>query len=289
MVDVAYALGYQQPKGAPPAMNILARVATTIGGVGLILVALAYVGLKIRPHAFPAYPAQTPPLHSLPLPQGLPAPVERYYRASMGDTIPQVTSAVLTGSADLRFSGITFPARWRFTHQAGRNYRHYIEATLFGRPLMKVNEHFLDGHLRMELPVGIVENDPKTDSAANLALWGESLFFPSVFLTDSRVHWEPIDDTHARLIVPDDTFTVTFDPDTGLLQHMETMRWKEPTSTSKTPWHLDPLAWERFHGVLIPARFAVTWGDEKGPWLVGTIEGVEYNVDVDAYVKAFGP
>ena len=40
-------------------------------------------------------------------------------------------------------AGIAFPARFRFIHEAGRGYRHYIEATVFGLPLMKVNERYL--------------------------------------------------------------------------------------------------------------------------------------------------
>ena len=36
-------------------------------------------------------------------------------------------------------------ARWRFTYQAGEGSRHYIEATVFGQPVMKVNEYYLTG------------------------------------------------------------------------------------------------------------------------------------------------
>ena len=30
----------------------------------------------------------------------------------------------------MRLNGLTFPARFRATHEAGRNYRHYIEASI---------------------------------------------------------------------------------------------------------------------------------------------------------------
>jgi hypothetical protein len=29
---------------------------------------------------------------------------------------------------EMRVGGLSFPGRFRFTHEAGRNYRHYIEA-----------------------------------------------------------------------------------------------------------------------------------------------------------------
>ena len=38
---------------------------------------------------------------------------------------------------------------------------------MFGIPAMKVNEWYLDGHSRLELPFGVVENEPKVDMAAN--------------------------------------------------------------------------------------------------------------------------
>ena len=102
-----------------------------------------------------------------------------------------IKSVVITGRGSLRFRGISFPARLRFTHDAGQGYRHYIETTIFGYPLMKVNEWYLDGKSRMELPVGVIESEPKVDMAANLGLWGESVWLPSIFVTDPRVRWEP--------------------------------------------------------------------------------------------------
>jgi len=59
---------------------------------------------------------------------------------------------------------------------------------------MKVNETYLDGQLRQELPVGVVANEPKADMAANLALWGEqAIWMPSVLATDRRLRWQVID------------------------------------------------------------------------------------------------
>ena len=273
------------------ARYILIATLCLIGIVGVVLVA-GWLGLRVNPKPFPAYPEETPALKTVDLPTDLPAPVARYFETVIGDRVAAIESAVITGGGSLRFSGVTFPSRLRFTHTAGQGYRHYIEATIFGYPLMKINEYYLGGKARMELPVGVIENEPKVDMAANLGLWGESVWLPSIFVTDPRVRWEAIDDTTARLVVPfgdeEDTFTVSFDPETGLIRMMEAMRYREATDEEKIPWRLEPLGWQTFHGMMIPSPATVTWLDEGTPWLVVTIGDVVYNVDVADYIRDKG-
>lgn len=264
------------------------------GAAALIIFipALLITGLRFQPRPFPSFPPQTQQLNTIPLPNNLPAPVERYYKTIMGTEVPVIDTAVVDFRGKLRFAGITFPSRLRFIYDTGQGYRHYIESTLFGLPLLKVNEHYLDGKGRMELPVGVVENEPKIDMAANLGLWGESLFFPSIYLTDPRVRWQAIDDTTARLIVPykevEQTFTVKFDPQSGLLKSMEALRYREADSPEKIPWLLEVHSWTEFHGMMLPQYSTVTWADEGTPWLMLDIEDVTYNVDISDYIRAKG-
>jgi hypothetical protein len=254
---------------------------------------LILLGLRIPPRPFPTYPQQRPQLTNAPLPGNLPPPVERFYRAISGEQVPVIDSAVINTRGKLRVNNITFPTRFIFTHEAGHNYRHYIELTLFGIPLLKINESYLDGRARMELPMGVIENEHKIDMAANLGLWGESIWLPSIFLTDPRVRWEAIDDTTARLIVPfetgEDEFTVFFDAETDLVSRMEAMRYKEAYDAEKYLWILEPLDWAEFDGILIPSPAAVTWADEGTPWLVVNLEEVVYNADVGDYIRTKGP
>ena len=271
--------------------KMLLIVVLVLLGVPGVLLLVGWIGLQVEPDEFPDYPEETPPLDTVPLPDDLPEPVARVYRTiTGGDTVPVIESAVLTGPARLRLAGITLNSRYRFTHEAGHNYRHYIETTLFGYPVMKVNEAFLDGHGQMELPFG-TEEGMEIDQGANLALWGEAVWFPTLWITDPRARWEAVDATTARLIVPfgdeGEVFTVTFDPETGLLATMEAMRYKE-TGGEKVGWLLESGDWREFHGLLIPTRGLVTWADEGTPWATFIIEDVAYNVDVSEYVRARG-
>ena len=273
------------------------QIIVILFGVIVGLTLLAWLGLQIKPVPFAAFPQQSLTLETVPLRTDLPPPVNRFYHRIYGESVPMITSAIISGRGTLRLpsgKGITFPGRFRFTHKAGQGYHHYIEATLFGQPLMKVNEHYLMGNSRFELPFGVTENQPKVNQSANLALWAESAFWlPSILVTDPQVRWEPEDEMTATLIVPfgemEENFIVHFDPKTGLLRSMESMRYHEATSTTKTLWRNEALAWETVGGFEIATRSALTWQDEGTPWAIFTVEELVYNVDIDEYIHKRGP
>jgi hypothetical protein len=277
----------RQRVGADNAMTVF----ITIFAIVVFLLGLGWVGLLVKPESFPLYPQGTK-LETTALPQNLPAPVERFYQKIYGDQIPVIHSAVVTGRATMRIMGITFPARFRFTHEAGQNYRHYIETTWFGFPIMKVNESYLGGNSRMELPFGVTENEPKINQAANLGLWSETIWFPAYFLTDDRVRWEAVDDLTAFLVVPFgetyERFLVRFDSKTGLIAIFESMRYRDAKDQGKILWLNDVLEWDRINGYMIPKRAALTWFDQGTPWANFTVEDVVYNSDVRDYVRAKG-
>ncbi|MDF2630640.1 MAG: hypothetical protein K0R39_4471 [Symbiobacteriaceae bacterium] len=245
--------------------------------IALFVVAVGYWGLHVAPRPFAAYPGATPEMESIPLPAGLPAPVERFYRTVLGDRVPVVETAVITAHGHMRMFGLWLPHRMRVIHQAGQDYYTIIQPTFFGYPVVTLKDTYLKGVAHVDQP-GFPDNHPKMNSASNLALWAESVDLPSIYLTDTRVRWEPIDETHARLVVPSpegsDAFTVTFDEKTGRVAAMEALRWRNPGDTEKSRWRTDAR----------DGKGQVTWNDEA-PWFDMQVDQVLYNVDVSQYIE----
>jgi hypothetical protein len=271
------------------------KTVAILTGIAAGALATGWIGLRVTPKPFPSYPERPPELEKSPLPADLPQPVARYFRAIGGnDGVAVIHSAVLTGAIALRMNGLPMRGRFRIIHHAGQGYRHYLEATFFGWPILKVNEWYLDGVARLELPFGAVDNEPNVNLAANLGMWAESMWLPGILVTDPRVRWEAVDETSARLTVPfedesEDVLDVAFDPHTGLIRALEGQRYKGAKDSEKTGWHAEALGWRCFHGIRVPSPASLTWADEGRPWSVWTIEDVAYNVDVSAYIRQSGP
>lgn len=272
-------------------MKVILKIALILAGLFII----GWLGLQIKPAPFPPYSEQTPQLETVPLPDGLPAPVDRFYRTVYGGEIPVIGTVVIKGRAVISPFGVKMPARFIFIHNAGTDYRHYIEATWFGLPIMKVNERYLDGKGLFELPIfGTIDNDASTNQAANLAIWAEAAWFPSIWITDPRAHWEPIDDNAALLFVPfgdeQENFVMRFNPETGLLDTMEAMRFRDSgDDAKKVLWITKSVEGKKVEGTNLDAVGTVTWLDQGKPWAVFTLEELKYNVEVSEYIRQKGP
>ena len=283
-----------RPAGHRLAKESSIRIFLSFAGVIIAIVILVCVGLSIRPRPFPPFPETPPSLATVPLPRGLPAPVERFYRTVYGDSVPLIENVVMTGRATIRpMLNIPLPARFVFAYSTGRDYRHYFEATFFGLPFLKVNEGYLDGQSFFESPMGTYYDDANTNQAANLALWAEGAMFPAILVTDPRVRWEPLDDRTALLFVPygdrEESFVVRFNPQTAMIDAMEAMRYRDPgEGHDKILWITRNEDGPRLEGSPLSAVGSATWLDQGRPWAVFTVESIVHNVDLGTYIRRRG-
>jgi hypothetical protein len=253
----------------------------------VILLVLAWLGLQVKPKTFKMPSLAKAETKFVPLPSGLPAPVERFYRTVYGDQIPLIDSVVITGHGRMRPFGVWLPARFVMVHNTGKDYRHYFEATFFGFPFLKVNEGYLDGESFFESPMGTYYNDPNTNQGANLALWAEGSWFPAIWVTDPRARWQAVDEQTAILFVPfadqEESFVVRFNPQSGLVEMMEAMRYKTTSAQNKTLWITNEV-----HREGQAAISYATWLDDGKPWAEFVIDEMHFNLDVSDYIRARG-
>lgn len=283
-------------------MRVIAGIVAALAIAGAI--GMAGFAVRPKPLEIPAgLGASTAPRRvalAEALPAGLPAPVRRFYEARFPDGLELVDTVVFAGRGRIRPFGVWMPARFIFTHEAGKGYRHYIEATWFGLPFLRVDEGYVDGASFFESPMGTTRDDPNTNQGANLALWAEAGWFPSIWITDPRVRWVEGEATGtaaaggtATLEVPygaeTERFIVKFDPATGLIDTMEAMRFREAgEGKPKIRWitRNAPIPADQKDTVI--ARGSATWEDQGGPWAYFDLEQAVYGADLGAYLRARG-
>lgn len=269
------------------------EIVLIIGGVILGLLLLGWLGLQVRLAPFPAFSQSSGPAETMPLPANLPPPVARFYGKVYGGDVPVIKSAVISGRAQVRPVGpVYLPARFRFTHEAGVGYRHYIEAGLFGLPLLQVDERYLDGHAVGKTPFGVDQGD-KVDQAANLGMWAERIWMPAMLLSEPGVEWQAIDDNTAGLVVPFnegvDHYIVRFNPETGLIDWFESMRFKNQASPARILWLNKAVEWAPLNDFLTNTAGSAIWMDDGTPWATFYVEDIRFNVDVHEYIRSTGP
>lgn len=275
-------------------MAIVRNIFIILISIIILIALLGWIGLQIKPASFPNFPEETPQLKTIPLPAGLPAPVERFYRTVYGDQIPVIETVILQGRGLMKPAmNIPIPARFVFVHNAGKDYRHYFEATLYGIPVLKVNEGYIDGASFFESPMATLYDDENSNQGANLAIWAEATWFPSLWLTDSRVRWEAVDENTALLFVPyeegEESFVVRFNPQTGYLDLMEAMRYRESGEDKpKILWIARNEPGQPLTGTNISSTGSVMWLDQGKPWAYFTVEEMIYNADVSTYIHQRG-
>lgn len=262
--------------------------------VVLVICAIGWLGIQIQPKLFPRLSLEESPLMTVPLPGGLPEPVERFYNTVYGDKIPVIETVVISGRGILKpFMNISIPARFVFVHNAGKDYRHYFEATFFGMPVLRVNEGYIDGESFFKSPIASIKNDPNSNQAANLTLWAEAIWFPAIWVTDPRVHWKEVDENSAILFVPfendEENFLVRFNPETGLIDTMETMRYRDAgESQPKILWILRHEPIKSMAEDRILSVGSAMWLDQGSPWAYFDVEEIIFNMDVSIYIHQIG-
>jgi hypothetical protein len=87
----------------------------------------------------------------------------------------------------------------------------------------------------------------------------------------------------------EENFVMRFNPDTGLLDSMEAMRFRDSgDQAKKILWITRNMGEKYIEGTKLSAGGSATWLDQGIPWAVFALEEVKYNVDVTQYIRQRG-
>jgi hypothetical protein len=122
-----------------------------------------------------------------------------------------------------------------------------------------------------------------------MGLWAEAIWFPTTLLTDPRAHWTETGDHSATLLVDgmaeEEMFTVRFDPESGLIRDLTSLRYKQPGDQHRTLWFNEVLKWEMFNGVRVPSIAQIRWGNDA-PWAKWQVQHVLVKQQIN---KSYSP
>jgi hypothetical protein len=228
--------------------------------------------------------------------EGLPAPVQRYFRAVVKEGQPLVAAVSIehTGTFNMSETGEQWKP-FKSTQRVIIQRPGFIwDARIRMAPAMNVFVHDAyvagEGVLTAKL-FGLltVMEQPSTPELAQgelMRFFAEGAWYPTALLPSQGVVWEAIDDTQASATLTDGTTTVrlVFEFDTqGLISSVRSEgRYREVDGVPvATPWQGRFWDYELRDGMLIPFEGEVAWLLQEGPkpYWRGRTQRIEYEYD----------
>ena len=162
---------------------------------------------------------------------GLPAPVQRYFRAVLKDGQPIIVAASLTQAGTFNMSETAeqwkpFTAKQRvITQRPGFDWDARI--MMFPGVAAHIHDSYTSGHGMLhgavlgQIPVVNMPDSPALDQGEFMRYFMEALWYPTALLPSQGVRWEAVDDRSARASLTDGALTLTLTfrfQDDGLIE-----------------------------------------------------------------------
>jgi hypothetical protein len=224
---------------------------------------------------------------------GLPAPVQRYFRAVLTDGQPIVTAVTLTQSGMFNLGKTAdqwkpFTATQAFA-TARPGFVWDANITMLPGVPVRVVDAFIAGEGLLRPTILGLYSMGKMQGAGEIARgellrhFAESVWFPTALLPSQGVVWHDVDDASAKATMTDGPISVTmlfrFAAD-GLISaiHVKERATTVGTATVMMPWECRMSNYQTRNGMRIPLTGEALYITPKGekPYFKGTIETLTY-------------
>jgi hypothetical protein len=222
--------------------------------------------------------------------EGLPAPVQRFFRAVLKDGQPIVAAANLSqrglfnmSETENKWSPFT-ATQLVTTQHLGFDWDARIQmapgVNAFVHDSYILGEGKLHASLLGLLTVANVGNTPQAAQGELLRFFAEMPWYPTALLPSQGVHWEAIDDTSARATLTDGATTVSLVFQFNAEGAIETMRAEARNRDALTtmPWNGRFGEYAVRNEMLIPLQGEVGWEYPEGTRLYykGKVTEINY-------------
>jgi hypothetical protein len=222
--------------------------------------------------------------------EGLPAPVQRFFRAVLKDGQPIVAAVNLSqrglfnmSETENKWSPFT-ATQLVTTQHLGFDWDARIQmapgVTAFVHDAYVLGEGKLHASLLGLLTVADVGNTPQAAQGELLRFFAEMPWYPTALLPSQGVCWEPIDETSARATLTDGPTTVSlvfkFNAEGAIATIRAEARHRDALTTM--PWNGRFWEYAVRNGMLIPLEGEVGWEYPEGTRLYykGKVTEINY-------------
>jgi hypothetical protein len=216
----------------------------------------------------------------------LPLPLVRWLEVARPDDSGTVDTLTVSGPIRIRRGHLRLRGDTTMRFDLGRGYVSDIRIGIGPMTAVRGLDALVDG-----TGITVIGKEASTgleiDQGTFLALWCESLLFPTAWARLPGLRWTPVDDHEVMASLPfrggTELVTLTFDPDGSAFPvsfHAE--RYRE-VGKPKVGWTAAYGEWHWHDGIAHPTRLRVQWADDSEPWFDMRVESIVPNKPLDEH------
>ncbi len=289
-------------------MNVLLWLGIVLSAVSVVAICLRTVGLArwvelVRAHSrvlesssFGAHgrPPSTARFDAHEL-DGLPPPVQRYFRAVLKDGQPIIAAATMEMAGTMNMSAST--EQWKAFTSSQRvvtrkpGFLWNAQVQLFPGVPVLVEDSYIAGQGRLIAKVlglfAVADSHGEGEIARGefMRYFAEAAWYPTALLSSQGVRWEAVDDASAKATIADGPITLTllfrFD-EAGLIASVRAESrgaglGKDGLMTM-LPWDCAVSNYQTQNGMLVPMAGEAAWIGPSGRkvYFVGQVRRLRY-------------
>lgn len=214
--------------------------------------------------------------------EGLPEPVQRYFRYSLKENLPYISYVRLKHKGNFRLKP---DQKWMSIQGEEYFTTHKIGFVWFGKlPLFSVIDQYIDskGSIVAKFLSLIKVADAsgeKIDQGELLRWLGEAPWYPTALFPSEKLKWEPIDNNSAKVTLSNQGTAVQgifYFNKVGQITKFTSRRYKEDTLEEWTGYYRN---YKEVNGMQIPHDVEVIWNLKSGDFSYAkfSINKIEYN------------